>query len=104
MWTISADRPGTGPPASWWPGAAYVTWISIDGHYSRPADTVASVFGRTINQVRSLTPKPTLVSVTSVATAAGLFIKIAGMFTALGQYRTLGLIWTVCRPNTRLCG
>jgi hypothetical protein len=99
MWTISANRPGTSPAASRWPGAPYVTWISIDGHYSHPGDTFTSIFGRTIDQVRALTLKPILVSVTSVATAAGLFSKIAGMFAGLRQYRALGLIWTAQDPR-----
>ena len=94
MWTISAGRLGTSP-ASWWPGAAYVTWVSIDGHYSQPADTFTSIFGRTIQQVRVLTPKPILVSVTSVAPAAGPLTKILNVFAGLRQYRTLGLTWTV---------
>ena len=52
LWTLQADQPGTGPIASWWPGASYVTWVGIDGYYFRPADTFASVFGTTITQVR----------------------------------------------------
>jgi serine/threonine protein kinase len=99
MWTISAGRPGTSPAASWWPGAAYVTWVSIDGHYSRPGDTFTGIFGRTIDQVRALTPKPILVSVTSVAPAAGPFTKISDMFDGLRRYKTLGLIWTAQDPR-----
>jgi mannan endo-1,4-beta-mannosidase len=99
MWTISADRPGTSPAASWWPGAAYVSWVSIDGHYSRPGDTFTGIFGRTIKQVRVITAKPILVSVTSVAPAAGPFAKIANVFDGLRRYRTLGLIWTAQDPR-----
>ena len=35
LWTLQADQPGTGPIASWWPGAQYVTWVGIDGYYYR---------------------------------------------------------------------
>ena len=55
LWTVNQDRPGTGPVASWWPGAQYVTWVGIDGYYFRPSDTFATVFGRTIDQVRAFT-------------------------------------------------
>ena len=55
LWTLQADAPGTGPVAAWWPGASYVTWVGIDGYYYRPSDTFASVFGRTIAEVRKLT-------------------------------------------------
>ncbi len=46
LWTINQDRGGTGPIASWWPGAKYVTWVGIDGYYFRPTDTFTTVFGQ----------------------------------------------------------
>ena len=45
LWTLQADETGTGPVASWWPGAQYVTWVGIDGYYRYPSDNFASVFG-----------------------------------------------------------
>jgi beta-mannanase len=39
LWTVQADEAGTGPIASWWPDAKYVTWVGIDGYYYRPSDT-----------------------------------------------------------------
>jgi glycosyl hydrolase family 26 len=93
LWTINQDRPGTGPIASWWPGAKYVTWVGIDGYYFRPADTFASVFGDTIKQVRALTGKPILLSETAVGPHAGQFTKISNLFSGMRQYRTLGLVW-----------
>jgi mannan endo-1,4-beta-mannosidase len=93
LWTINQDRPGTGPIASWWPGAKYVTWVGIDGYYFRPSDTFASVFGRTIGEVRALTGKPILLSETAVGPKAGQFTKINDLFSGMRQYRTLGLVW-----------
>jgi hypothetical protein len=93
LWTINADRPGTGPVADWWPGAKYVTWVGIDGYYYRPSDTFASVFGRTIDQVRKFTAKPVLLSETAVGPAAGQFVKIQDLFRGMQQYKTLGLVW-----------
>jgi hypothetical protein len=93
MWAISADRPGASPGAAWWPGAAYVTWITIDGQYTRPSDTFANVFGRTIDQVQSLALKPIVVSVTSVAPAAGQFDEISNIFSGLRRSPVRGLIW-----------
>jgi serine/threonine-protein kinase len=93
MWAISADRPGISPAASWWPGAAYVTWITIDGRYIRPSDTFASVFGRTLDQMQSLALKPMLVSVTSVAPAADQFDTITDIFSGVRRYPVRGLIW-----------
>jgi mannan endo-1,4-beta-mannosidase len=93
LWTIQADIGGTGPIASWWPGRQYVTWVGIDGYYYRPTDTFASVFGRTIAQVRAFTSKPVLLSETAVGPRAGQFAKIQDLFHGMAAYQTLGLIW-----------
>jgi mannan endo-1,4-beta-mannosidase len=93
LWTIQADEPGTGPIASWWPGAQYVTWVGVDGYYYRPSDTFFSVFGKTIAQVRAFTDQPVLLSETAVGPNAGQVVKIPGLFAGMSQYDTLGLVW-----------
>jgi mannan endo-1,4-beta-mannosidase len=93
VWTLQADQPGTGPVASWWPGAQYVTWVGVDGYYYHPSDTFASKFGQTINQVRAITGKPVLLTETAVGPAAGQFAKIQDLFGGMTTYNTLGLVW-----------
>jgi mannan endo-1,4-beta-mannosidase len=93
VWTIQADETGTGPIASWWPGAQYVSWVGIDGYYYRPSDTFASVFGKTIKQVRTFTKLPVLLSETAVGPAAGQFNEIQNLFRGMVAYKTLGLVW-----------
>jgi mannan endo-1,4-beta-mannosidase len=93
LWTINQDRYNTGPVASWWPGASYVTWVGIDGYYVRPSDTFANVFGRTIDQVREFTNKPVLLSETAVGPAAGQWLKISNLFDGMRQFNALGLVW-----------
>jgi mannan endo-1,4-beta-mannosidase len=93
LWTLQADEKGTGPVASWWPGAQYVTWVGIDGYYRRPSDTFASVFGETIDQLRAFTSKPVLLSETAVGPEAGQFIKIQDLFHGMATYKMLGLVW-----------
>jgi hypothetical protein len=93
LWTLQADEPRTGPIASWWPGAQYVTWVGIDGYFYRPSDTFFSIFGKTIAQVRMLTTKPVLVSETAVEPEAGQSAKIANLFAGIRQYDLLGLVW-----------
>jgi Glycosyl hydrolase family 26 len=93
LWTIQADEAGTGPIASWWPGAQYVTWIGIDGYYYRPSDTFFSIFGETIAQVRMFTAKPVLVSETAVGPDGDRPAKISNLFAGMSQYGTLGLVW-----------
>ncbi len=93
LWTLQADEPGTGPIASWWPGAKYVTWVGVDGYYYRPYETFASIFGKTIVQVRTLTSLPVLVSEAAVGPGADQALKIPDLFTGTRQYGTLGVVW-----------
>jgi hypothetical protein len=93
LWTLQADEPGTGPIASWWPGAQYVTWVGIDGYYYRPSESFFSIFGQTIAQVRVLTGKPVLLSETAVGPVAGPAMKIPDLFAGMRHYGTLGLVW-----------
>jgi mannan endo-1,4-beta-mannosidase len=93
LWTIQADRKGTGPVSRWWPGRRYVSWVGIDGYYYRPSDTFSSVFGRTIGQVRKFTSDPVLLSETAVGPRAGQLTKISDLFSGMRQYGMLGLVW-----------
>lgn len=93
LWTIQASQPGTGPIASWWPGAGYVTWVGIDGYYRRPSDTFASVFGRTINEVQRFTNKPILLSETAVTPRGNQYANILNLFDEMSRYKALGLVW-----------
>ncbi len=94
LWTLQTDGPTIGPAASWWPGAQYVTWVGIDGYYYRPSDTFASVFGKTINQVRAFTSKPILLSETAVGPSVNNeFNKIQDLFQGIVSYKTLGVVW-----------
>jgi len=93
LWTIQADQSKTGPVASWWPGAQYVSWVGIDGYYTHPSDTFESVFAKTITQVRAFTTTPILLSETAVAPGAVQFVKIPDLFQGIATYNTLGLVW-----------
>ena len=100
LWTINADRPGTGPIASWWPGARYVSWVGIDGYYYRPSDTFTSVFGTTIDQVRNFTNKPVLLSETAVGPRAGKLAKINNLFAGMKQVQARSGWCGSTRPRT----
>jgi mannan endo-1,4-beta-mannosidase len=93
LWTINQDLSTTGPPASWWPGSRYVTWVGIDGYYYRPSSTFTTVFGETIAQVRAFTRKPVLLSEAGVGPRAGQSAKIQDLFAGMRRYQTLGLVW-----------
>jgi mannan endo-1,4-beta-mannosidase len=99
LWTINADIAGSGPVADWWPGAQYVTWVGIDGFYYKQSDTFATVFGQTIDQVRTFTDKPVLLAETAVGPKAGQFAKIINLFDGMRRYQTLGLVWFDVRQD-----
>ena len=69
LWTIS--HRGSAPIRPYWPGAAYVSWVGIDGYFERPSDSYGSVFGSSVGQVRSFTSKPILLSEVGVGPGTG---------------------------------
>jgi hypothetical protein len=93
LWTLQADESGTGPIASWWPGAQYVTWVGIDGYYYHSPETFFSIFGQTIAQVRMFTGLPILLSEVGVGPDADQARKIPQLFAGMRQYGTIGLVW-----------
>jgi mannan endo-1,4-beta-mannosidase len=93
LWTINAEGSDTRPPAAWWPGSRYVTWVGIDGYYTRPSDHFADLFGATIAQVRTLTGKPILLSQTAAAPEADQYADIRNLFEGMSRYKLLGLVW-----------
>jgi hypothetical protein len=93
LWTIQVDQPGTGPILSWWPGENFVTWVGIDGYYNRPSDIFDNLFVPTIDQVRTFTRKPILLSEMAVARHANQYANILNLFNGMTQYQTLGLVW-----------
>jgi mannan endo-1,4-beta-mannosidase len=93
LWTLQADQAGTGPIRNWWPGPDYVSWVGIDGFYSKPSDTFASVFGKTIHQVRELTNRPMLMAETAVGPQASQVAGILNLFEGARNANVLGLVW-----------
>src|ERR1035441_1028975 len=45
LWTVNVvPGPQVSAIKAWWPGAAYVTWIGIDGHYFQAPVRFAGLF------------------------------------------------------------
>jgi mannan endo-1,4-beta-mannosidase len=97
LWTINiinnTQRGRIPPPAPWWPGNAYVTWVGIDGYYLKRGWQFAPLFGPTISKVRSLTSAPILIAETGATAAAGQPAKIADVFAGIRAYGLLGFVW-----------
>jgi Glycosyl hydrolase family 26 len=93
MLTLNVAFPDSGPPSAYWPGAAYVDWIGIDGYFVRHGDTFKSLFLPTLHEVRRFTHKPVLISETAVGPAAGQVRGITNLFAAVHRQRLTGLVW-----------
>ena len=93
LWTMNAQGADAAAMRQWWPGAAYVTWIGIDGYYVHPADTFRSVFGTALARTGGL-GRPVLIAETAAGRGTGDQPgAIASLFAGLRARRLLGLIW-----------
>jgi mannan endo-1,4-beta-mannosidase len=97
LWTVNiindTQQGRIPPPAPWWPGNAYVTWVGIDGYYLKPGWQFAPLFGPTISKVHALTRAPILIAETGAIAAAGQPAKIADVFAGIRAYGLLGFVW-----------
>jgi len=95
LWDVNSNFTGGYPISPWWPGANYVTWVGVDGYYTRPQDTFASVFGSTITSIRALTSKPVLIAETAVGPDSGAMraAQVRGLFAGVKADHLLGLVW-----------
>jgi len=93
LWTVNAVNATSAPMSQWWPGAAYVTWVGIDGYYYHPADTFSWVFGRTLTRLREFTADPVLISETAVAPNPDAAQQVRGLFAGAAADHVLGVVW-----------
>jgi hypothetical protein len=98
LWTISRVM-DQGPARAFWPGAAYVSWVGIDGYYSYPSDTFGSVFLRALDAVRRYTHDPVLISESAIGQRAGQARKIPGLLAGVMRYHLRGLVWFDVNQN-----
>jgi hypothetical protein len=103
LWTVNVidAKRAILPPARWWPGNSYVTWVGIDGYYLKPSWKFASLFGPTIKAVRELTLAPILITETAAVPHAGKPAKIADLFAGVRAYGLLGFVWFDVNKNHR---
>ena len=97
LWTanvINDTKTGTIPsPQPWWPGAAYVNWVGLDGYYLKPNWQFAPLFGPTIEAVRKFTADPILIGETGAVTSANQPAKIADLYHGIKSYGLLGFVY-----------
>jgi mannan endo-1,4-beta-mannosidase len=79
-------------PQPWWPGAAYVDRIGIDG-YLRPGDSFAFIFAARLALIRSFASKPIFIAETGVAPSPGAPNQIIALFNGVIRYHLSGFVW-----------
>ena len=79
-------------PRPWWPGAAYVDWIGIDG-YQRPGQTFADQFAERLALIRSFASKPIFIAETGVAPSPGAPNQVIALFNGVIRYHLSGFVW-----------
>lgn len=105
LWTVNV----TGGPqvtsiSQWWPGAAYVTWVGVDGHYFDPSIRFPQLFGATLSQVRRITRDPVLIAESGIAPDVAIS-RITDLFAGAQAHGLLGVVWfDVQGHNARIEG
>jgi hypothetical protein len=93
LWTVNVvGGPQVRSIRAWWPGAAYVTWVGIDGHYFQPSNQFTQLFGATLRQIRQLTRAPMLIAEAGIAPYVGI-AKITDLFAGAQAHGLLGVVW-----------
>jgi hypothetical protein len=94
VWSISHSDHGTGPLMAYWPGSRYVTWVGVDGYFTKPGDTFASAFEGAIGRVRAVDPKvPVLLTEVAAGPSLRQPEQIDELFRAIRDKQLLGFIW-----------
>lgn len=93
LWTVNDIDTAQAPLKQWWPGASYVSWVGIDGYYYRSTDTFQSVFGTTLEDLRTFTSKRVLISETAVGPNTNAAAQVDGLFQGVRANGLLGVVW-----------
>jgi mannan endo-1,4-beta-mannosidase len=93
LWAVNAVNAGETGISRWWPGAAWVDWVGIDGYYYFPADRFSGVFGTTIAEVRRFTTDPVFIGETAIGPGPDAAAQVADLFAGMRADRVLGFAW-----------
>jgi mannan endo-1,4-beta-mannosidase len=93
LWTVNSINGASRSLSRWWPGAAWVNWIGIDGYFYRKTDSFGSVFGSTIAEIRTFSSAPLLIAETAVGTTRDRERQISALFAGVRAKRLAGVVW-----------
>ncbi len=93
VWSANSTNVGANSLRQWWPGAAWVSWVGIDGYYYWSRDTFDSVFGTTIAQIRTFSNAPVLIAETAVGVTPNRESQITALFAGVRDAGLAGVVW-----------
>jgi hypothetical protein len=93
LWQVNSLSSQISPPAEWWPGSQYVSWVGVSGYYYLPGDSFAYIFGPVFVDIRQFTQDPVLIAETAVGPQAGQSRGIRDLFAGLRAQGDIGLVW-----------
>ncbi len=96
VWSPNIINPSPNIKLSpYYPGDAYVDWVGMIGYYTLTgAKTFDTLFGPTMDQVRTFTQKPFLISETSSQPGDRRFADVDDLFSGLETHSdVVGFVW-----------
>ena len=94
VWMIASDLPGTAALKAFYPGMPYVNWVGLDGYYTSPAITFASVFGADLSPGQEVQRSPGTDHGDGVDPGAWRASAITDLFrNAARMPGLIGLVW-----------
>jgi mannan endo-1,4-beta-mannosidase len=95
VWNPAVSISGTSSDFKlWYPGDSYVTWVGLDGYFTGPQSTFATVFAPALQVVRGFTAHPVFIVETGANPASGRVRAINSLFAGLAATpNILGYIW-----------
>ena len=93
LWAVNSIVGASSSLTQWWPGAAWVNWVGIDGYFFQATDSFGSVFGSTIATIRTFSSAPLLIAETAVGTTPNRESQIDALFAGVRAQRLAGVVW-----------
>lgn len=97
LWTVTSVGNGSDLTGqwlgSWWPGDQWVSVVGIDGYYYRASDTFTSVFEDTLDQIRSFTKTPVIISEVGIGPNPSRNSQIQALFTGAKTDHIDAVVW-----------
>jgi Glycosyl hydrolase family 26 len=96
LWAVTVVNGSglSGPWVSqWWPGAQWVDLVGIDGYYYRASDTFTSVFGQTLDEIRTFTRAPVIIAEVGIGPNPSRVSQLSGLFAGARANHVGAVIW-----------